>query len=70
MLDELERLGTRFLVFGRVNASGEFRDFSPEEFEHPVAGFLARVATPVPGHVFRLDLSSTEVRRRSDRRYD
>jgi hypothetical protein len=65
MLDELERLGTRFLVFGRVDASGEFRDFSAEEFEHPVAGFLARIATPVPGHLFRLDISSTEVRRQS-----
>lgn len=69
-LDELERLGARFLVFGRVDASGEFRDFSPEEFEHPVAGFLARVATPVPSHVFRLDISSTEIRRRSDRHFD
>jgi hypothetical protein len=65
VLDELERLGARFLVFGRVDASGEFRDFSAEEFEHPVAGFLERVATPVPGDVFRLDISSTEVRRRS-----
>jgi hypothetical protein len=69
MLDELERLGTRFLVFGRVDASGEFRDFSSREFEHPVAGFLERVATPVPDHVFRLDLSSTEVRRRSGEDY-
>ena len=64
MLDELERLGTRFLVFGRVDASGTFRDFAAEAFDHPVGGFLARVATPVPGHVFRLDLSSTEVRAR------
>ena len=70
MLDELERLGTRFLVFGRVGPSGEFRDFAVEEFEHPVAGFLARVATPVPGHAFRMDVSSTEVRQGSDREYD
>jgi hypothetical protein len=69
MLDELERLGTRFLVFGRVDASGQFRDFSAEEFEHPVSGFLSRVATPVPGQVFRLDISSTEVRRRSEEEY-
>jgi hypothetical protein len=65
MLDELESLGTRFLVFGRVDGSGRFRDFSPEEFDRPVAGFLGRVATPVPGHVFRMDLSSTEIRQRS-----
>ena len=65
MLDELEGLGTRFLIFGRIDESGRFRDFSHEEFEHPVSGFLSRAATPVPGHVFRLDLSSTEVRERS-----
>ena len=65
MLEELESFGTRFLVFGRVDASGNFRDFSHEEFEHPVAGFLARVATPISRHVFRVDLSSTEIRERS-----
>jgi hypothetical protein len=70
MLDELERLGTRFLVFGRVDSSGEFRDFSADQFEHPVAGFLSRVASPVPGHVFRLDISSTEVRRMSGDEFD
>ena len=69
MLDELERLGTRFLVFGRVDASGEFHEFSSREFEHPVAGFLDRVATAVPGHVFRLDISSTEVRSRSSEEF-
>ena len=65
MLEELERLGTRFLVFGRVDGSGRFRDLAAEEFEHPVSGFLSRMVTPVPGHVFRHDLSSTEVRERS-----
>jgi len=70
MLDELERLGARFLVFGRVDASGEFRDFSAQEFEHPVADFLERVASPVPGHVFRLDISSTEVRRSTGLEFD
>ena len=65
MLDELEALGARFLVFGRVDEIGQFRDFSPEEFDHPVSGFLARVTTPVPGHVFRMDISSTEIRARS-----
>ena len=70
MLEELEGLGARFLVFGRVDASGRFRDLSDEEFEHPVSGFLSRVATPVPGHVFRVDLSSTEVRGRSGEDFD
>ena len=65
MLGELEALGARFLVFGRVDEFGRFRDFSPEEFDHPVSSFLARVATPVPGHVFRNDISSTEIRARS-----
>jgi hypothetical protein len=62
MLDELERLGTRFLVFGRIDASGVFRDFSADEFEHPVSGFLGRLAIAVPGDAFRMDLSSTEIR--------
>ena len=70
MLEELEGLGARFLVFGRVDASGRFRDFSHEEFEHPVSDFLARVATPIPGHAFRLDLSSTEIRARSGDDFD
>ena len=70
MLDELERLGARFLVFGRLDASGSFRVFSPEDFEHTVSGFLARVASPVPAHVFRLDISSTEVRKRSGGHFD
>ena len=70
VLDELERLGARFLVFGRVDASGDFRDFRAGEFDHPVAGFLERVATPVPGDVFRLDLSSTEIRARSAFEHD
>ena len=65
MLEELESLGTRFLIFGRVDGEGQFRDFTEEQFEHPVAGFLARVASTVPAEVFRVDVSSTEVRRTS-----
>lgn len=65
MLEELESLGTGLLVFGRVDASGRFRDFSADDFEGPVAGFLARRSRPVPEHVFRLDLSSTQVRERT-----
>ncbi len=62
-LDELERLGARFLVFGRVDTSGTFRDLTPDQFDGAVSGFLARVATPVPGDRFRLDISSSEIRR-------
>ena len=69
-LDEMERLGSRFLVFGRVDESGEFRDFSHEEFEHPVNGFLARTALAVRGEDFRVDISSTEVRRLSFEEFD
>jgi hypothetical protein len=35
-----------------------------------VAGFLERVARPVPEHLFRVDLSSTEVRHRTGDEYD
>jgi hypothetical protein len=69
-LAELERLGIRFLIFGRVDASGEFRDFSHEEFEHPVAGFLDRTALAIRGEDFRFDISSTEVRRQSSEEFD
>ena len=62
-LDELERLGARFLVFGRVDPSGTFRDLAPDQFDGAVSGFLARVATPVPSDRFRLDISSSEIRR-------
>lgn len=65
VLDELEALGTRFVVFGRVDASGRFRDFDPSGFEHPVAGFARRAIRPVPEHLFRVDLSSTRVRERT-----
>jgi hypothetical protein len=69
MLDELEALGARFLVFGRVDESGRFRDFTHEEFDKPASDFLARAATPVPGHVFRMDISSTEIRARTSDDY-
>lgn len=69
-LAEMEREGARFLVFGRVDGSGEFRNFSPQEFEHPVSGFLTRTALAIRGEDFRLDLSSTEVRRRSNEEFD
>ena len=63
MLDELEALGSRFLVFGRVDASGQFRDLGTEAFEEPrVARFVAQRTQVVAEDRFRLDLSSTLVR--------
>jgi hypothetical protein len=64
-LAELEALGTRFLIFGRVDDSGQFRDFEPADFDHPVAGFLGRSAQAVPETSFRVDVSSTQVRDRA-----
>ncbi len=65
MLGELEALGARFLIFGRVDASDRFRSIDPES-GHPaaVADFLARSTRSVPEGRFRLDLSSTLIRDR------
>ena len=64
MLDELEALGTRLLVFGRVDAAGRFRDLALEPIdEHRVAHFVARSVQVVAEEHFRLDLSSTALRR-------
>ena len=67
MLDELEALGTRFVVFGRVDSLGQFRDLRTEAFEEPrVARFVAHNTQVVAEDQFRLDLSSTLVRRSLD----
>lgn len=61
MLGELEALGTRLLVFGRVDDAGRFR----AALDDPaVANFVARHATFIPESAFRVDLSSTLVRAR------
>ena len=70
MLAEMEALGTRLLIFGRINPSGQFREFDPELFEPSVARFLARNAMPVPGHLFRVDLSSTQIRDQDGAEFD
>jgi len=63
MFDELEALKTRFLVFGRVDASGRFRDLSAESFEdRRVARFVERTTRVVGEDQFRSDVSSTEIR--------
>ena len=66
MLDELEALDTRFLVFGRVDATGRFRDLDAETFDEPrVARFVARTSRVVAESEFRSDLSSTLLRTQS-----
>ena len=62
-LDELETLGTRFLVFGRVDATGRFRDLDADTFDDPrVIQFVARTTRIVAETQFRSDLSSTMLR--------
>ena len=63
MLDELEALGTRFLVFGRVDASGRFCDLDADTFDDErVARFLQRTTRVIAESRFRSDLSSTSLR--------
>jgi hypothetical protein len=64
-LAEFAALEGRLLVFGRVDAAGRFLELDPDAFETGVASFFRSVATPVPEALFRLDVSSTEVRQRS-----
>ena len=66
MLDELEALGTRFLVFGRVDPGGQFRDLGLESFDdRRVTRFIERTIRVVTESEFRSDLSSTSIRLRS-----
>lgn len=66
MLDELEALGTRFLVFGRVDSGGQFRDLALESFDDlRVARFVERTVRVVAESEFRSDLSSTSIRLRA-----
>lgn len=63
ILDEFEALGTRFLIFGRVDPEGQFRLLTPAEAgPRRVARFLESSTAGVPEDVFRSDLSSTKVR--------
>jgi len=63
MLAELEALASRLLIFGRVDASGRFRDLDGEGTRDPtVRRFLDRCTRSVPEGLFRVDLSSTQIR--------
>jgi nicotinic acid mononucleotide adenylyltransferase len=58
-LNEIQARGCRFLVFGRiVGASFRQRD------DLPIPAKLRELCDQVPPEVFRMDISSTELRRR------
>ena len=57
-LDEMRRLGCRFLVYGRRDADGTFKAAS----DLPLPQALAAMSTAVPEREFRSDLSSTSLR--------
>ena len=66
MLDELEALGVRLLVFGRVDHSGRFRDLDADTFDNArVARFVTGSTTVIAESRFRSDLSSTWLRSQS-----
>ncbi len=63
MLDELEALGTRLLVFGRIDQTGEFRNLHLDAFaDGRIQQFVERSTQVVAEHQFRLDVSSTTLR--------
>lgn len=64
-LAELEQLGCRFLVFGRL-LGGRFQTLADLQLPER----LARLCEGVPSHEFRLDISSTEIRAQRDRLAD
>ncbi len=57
-LDEIRRLGCRFMVAGRVDEGGRFR----EAAELPVPPGFADLFEPIPASLFRRDISSSEIR--------
>ena len=57
-LEEMRRLGCRFLVYGRRGADGTFKAAS----DLPLPQALAAMSTAVPEREFRSDLSSTSLR--------
>lgn len=57
-LDEIRASGSRFLVAGRVDKNGVFRDAA----ELPVPEGYADLFQPIPTKFFRDDISSTEIR--------
>jgi hypothetical protein len=58
-IEEIQQLGCRFLVFGRV-VHGHFQSLA--DLDLPPR--LAALCEPVPEAAFRADVSSTEIRRR------
>lgn len=62
-IDEIRRLGCRFLVFGRVT-HGQFQSLA--DLDLPPQ--LAAICDPVPESAFRADISSSEIRRQQAER--
>ena len=58
-LEELCELGARFLVAGRVNSEGRFLSLQ----DTAVPGEFADMFEAIPEHLFRADVSSTDLRR-------
>ncbi len=56
----LNKSGTRFIVAGRVDASGKFRGLS----DLTIPAGIQAMFMPIPESDFREDISSTELRRR------
>lgn len=62
-LASIRQQGCRFLVAGRVDEDGAFRDIT--DLQIPDA--FTDLFQAIPGHLFRKDISSTELRRRGER---
>ena len=63
MMDELDELGAKFLVFGRADGD-EFKTLFNERWPHSrVERFWGDHAQVVPEEEFRIDVSSTQIRR-------
>jgi hypothetical protein len=60
-LDLIRRQGCRFLVAGRVDLTGKFLTLA----EVPAPGAHRDLFVPIPEADFRLDLSSTDLRQRT-----
>lgn len=59
-LDHLRRLGSSFLVAGRATEDGVYHSFDESLLPDKARGLFK----PIPEGVFRLDISSTDIRRR------
>lgn len=63
VMAEFDRLGTRFLVFGRIDCSNRFCEADSVSIPYS----LKKLCQPVSGSRFRNDLSSTAIRASKDK---